>query len=111
MTVDWIALGGLSITLLTALGGLYFRGENARGRIYSRFDEHKKENRELVEKEVAKLAADLQRDYVRKDVHEMRMLQAEQTIAEIKILVAQIPAISANIQLLLDVKNRRKRRA
>lgn len=111
MTVgDWFALGGLTIAALTAVGGVWMRGETSRGRIYTRLDESKKDCRDKLDKEIAKVVADLEKNYVRKDVYDLRVLQVEQTIAELKALVAQIPTINANVLQLLTTKNRRARK-
>jgi hypothetical protein len=85
-----ISLAGVFLTLVTIIIGVQRHNEAARGRMYARFDEFKKEMEERVE-----------RNYVRKDVHDLHIQRLESDIKEIKVHTAPIPSISANLNLLL----------
>ncbi len=89
-STETISLVSVFVALLGIIIGVQRHNEAARGRIYARFDEFKKEMEERVE-----------RNYVRKDVHDLHIQRLESDIKEIKLHTAPIPSISANLNLLL----------
>lgn len=91
---NWVGVTSGAILALVAIIGTVVAAQryntDKRSRIYERLDEHKED-----------LSTEMRRDYARQDMCKLTHQQNAQELKEIKAKTDLIPAIAAQVQLLV----------